>query len=175
MARPRSLLTVGRVTKPHGLRGLLKVKAYASDSDSLLAVKHVWLELGDETVPFAVRTVRRDRHWFLLGLEGCFDRDTAEKWRGAEVLVDRRELPALQGDEFYLADCMGKPVRLEDGTHMGKVTGVLPTGAQDLLVVEEADRELLVPAGPPFLLDVTEECVILADSARELPTAANRS
>ncbi len=169
MPRRPPLLAFGRVLKPHGLKGLLKVKPHVTDSESLLQVAHVWLELGDQYTRRAVRTVRRDRRWFLLEIEDCHDRTSAERWRGAEVFVSRDELPALAEDEFYLADCLHKEAQLEDGTTLGLVAGILPTAGQDLLVVVSPREEILVPARPPFLLDVTQDCVILADSARMLP------
>ncbi len=174
MPRRPPLLAFGRVLKPHGLKGLLKIKPHAPESESLLQAEHVWLELEGRLVQRRIRSVRRDRRWFLLEIEDCHDRESAEQWRGAEVLVSRDELPALAEDEFYLADCLHKEARFEDGSTLGRVEGILPTGGQDVLVVVSRQEEILVPACPPFLLDVTQECVIVADSARMLPRAKRR-
>jgi 16S rRNA processing protein RimM len=77
-------------------------------------------------------------------LEGCDDRDAAARLRGREVAVPRSELPANAEGEYYWSELIGLNVVSRDGAALGRVTGLLETGANPVLVVG-GDRERLIP------------------------------
>jgi 16S rRNA processing protein RimM len=72
------------------------------------------------------------------------DRDEARVLVGADIAVDRCQLPALAKDEYYWNDLVGFDVVTQNGASLGRVTGLMETGANDVLVVS-GDRERLVP------------------------------
>lgn len=147
-------LPFGRVVKPHGLKGWLKVKPYRPDSDGLLRVRTVVLTTGDQSHRIPVRSARADRLGFLLALEGCGTREQAEQWRGAEVALPRQELEPLSKDEYYVEDCVGLEAFDSKGQSLGVVTQVEGTRAHDILVIRDSSRELLVPMAHGFVLEV---------------------
>ena len=147
-------LPFGRVVKPHGMKGLLKIKPYRPDSDGLLRVRNVVLTVGDQSRKVAVRSARADRLGFLLALEGCGTRQQAEQWRGAEVALPRQELEPLGTDEFYVEDCVGLQAFDSEGRSLGVVARLEGTPAHDILVIRDSSRELLVPVAAGFVLEV---------------------
>ena len=124
-----SLVVLGRLARPHGVKGDIRVDYYA-DSAELLD-KPLMLRAGR----FAPRPIRvRDWHlWkdqLILGIEGCNDRSAAEQLRGQELLIDASLLPEAEEDEPYLRDLIGLSVRLEYGTLVGRLEDVVFSAGQ---------------------------------------------
>ena len=152
-----SLVVLGRLTKPHGVKGDIRVDYYADSAD--LLDKPLMLRAGR----FAPRPIRvRDWHlWkdqLILGIEGCNDRSAAEQLRGQELLIDASFLPEPEEDEPYLRDLIGLSVRLEDGTTVGELEDVDFPAGQEMWVIrapeESGGYEILFPAVPEFVRDI---------------------
>lgn len=153
------------MTKPHGVRGELKVRPHFAGSDSLLAVDEVWLATGTaEPRPFHVVSARRANRFVLLGLEGVADMNAAETLRGARVLVAREQLPELGDDEYYLSDLVGARVEAPSG-EVGRVVEVRVHPSVDSLVIQRPDGALVEqPLGDAWVesVDVDAACVRLS-------------
>jgi 16S rRNA processing protein RimM len=80
-----------------------------------------------------------------LMLEGITDANMAEPLKGKHVFADARELPPPAENEFYYRDVIGSEVFLTDGRRIGIVEEILATGANDVFVVRDEDKEVLVP------------------------------
>lgn len=152
-----SLVVLGRLAKPHGVKGDIRVDYYADSAD--LLDKPLMLRAGR----FAPRPIRvRDWHlWkdqLILGIEGCNDRSAAEQLRGQELLIDASFLPEPEEDEPYLRDLIGLSVRLEDGTTVGELKDVDFPAGQEMWVIrapeESGGYEILFPAVPEFVRDI---------------------
>ena len=152
-----SLVVLGRLAKPHGVKGDIRVDYYADSAD--LLDKPLMLRAGR----FAPRPIRvRDWHlWkdqLILGIEGCNDRSAAEQLRGQELLIDASFLPEPEEDEPYLRDLIGLSVRLEDGTTVGELEDVDFPAGQEMWVIrapeESGGFEILFPAVPEFVRDI---------------------
>lgn len=155
---PPTLLAIGRVTRPHGVRGELKVQPYWSGSQSLREVSRVVLRVtGGESVSFAVERVRELSRGQLLKVAGVDDLDAAEGWRGAEVLVERSLLPPLASGEYFLVDLVGVEVVGPEG-EIGVVVEVRPYPTVDAVVVEDREgRRRELPLLEPWLAEVDVE------------------
>ena len=162
-----SLVVLGRLAKPHGVKGDIRVDYYADSAD--LLDKPLMLRAGR----FAPRPIRvRDWHlWkdqLILGIEGCNDRSAAEQLRGQELLIDASFLPEAEEDEPYLRDLIGLSVRLEDGTVVGELENVDFPAGQEMWVIrapeKEGGYEILFPAVPEFVrdIDLTAETATIA-------------
>ena len=93
----------------------------------------------------------------MLRFSAIPDRDAAEKWRGADVLVFREDAVPLGENENYIGDVIGLAVRPDDGRELGTVRDVMETGANDVYVVETGGKELLLPSIPSCILKVDPE------------------
>jgi len=144
---------VGRVGRPHGIRGDLVIGVRTDEPDLRFAVGAV-LDASQEPEPTGDQhtlTVARAR-WhsgqLLVAFEGVTDRTAAGELTGSWLSVDSAQLPRTgDPDEFRDHELIGLSVRTPDGEQVGVVTDVLHHG-QDLLVIKRADgggEECLVP------------------------------
>lgn len=141
--RDRRVL-VGRVTGVHGVRGGVKVDSFTEPRDALLEYRP-WIlcHLGTERLVRAKPLMRQGK--IAVSFEGVEDRDLAATLVGAEIFVDRAQLPAPAAGEYYWVDLEGLRVENLDGVDLGRVDRVFATGANDVLVAQDSDRERLIP------------------------------
>lgn len=141
-----SMVVLGRISGIHGVHGEVKVFSETRERAGILGYK-VW-QLRE---PDGWRPVR------LLGghvqgsgvvvarLEGVDDRDQARALIGTEIAVRRAELPPAEPGTYYWADLEGLTVINLDGVVLGTVSHLFETGANDVLVVVDGERERLIP------------------------------
>ncbi|MBL8633548.1 MAG: 16S rRNA processing protein RimM [Myxococcales bacterium] len=144
----RSLLEIGSVCRPHGLRGELRVKLHDPGSDALDAIEHIWTEKDSEAPQmWRLKSFRGEANgFFVLTVDGISDRTAAEALTRQKLLAARDELPALESDEFYLVDLIGCEVQTVSGERVGIISEILNFGAQPQLSIARDEREsALVP------------------------------
>ena len=141
--RSRPIL-LGRVTGLYGVKGWIKVHSYTHPRDNIVSFRGWTLRHGDEPAPMEVENGRLQGRTVVAKLLGIDDRDRARTLIGAEITVDRNELPPCEPGEYYWADLEGLVVRTEAGDDLGCVDYLFSTGVHDVLVVE-GDRQRLIP------------------------------
>jgi 16S rRNA processing protein RimM len=130
-------VTVGRVGRPHGLRGDVTVAVTTDDPDARFAPGAV---LQSDRGPLTIATRRRSGSLLLLRFDGDDDRDAAEALRGTELRVSAETLPEVDvPDEFYDHPLVGLAVRHADGRSLGEVVNVWHPPASPVLLVRRPD------------------------------------
>lgn len=150
-SEPRYLV-VGRIVAPWGVRGEVKVALETDFPERFKRLTRVYL--GEKTTCFVLEGSRLHKRYVLLKLEGCDDRKAAEKLRGQFVQIPIEEAMPLGEDEYYVYQIVGLDVWTIAGEHLGKVSQVLFTGANDVYVVQEEKGEILIPAIEDVVLEV---------------------
>jgi 16S rRNA processing protein RimM len=138
-------IAVGRIGRPHGVRGEVTV-VVESDDPARFAPGAMLLSDGTEPRPLTVRSARpfRDRG-MIVGFEGVDDRRSAELLRGTVLTIAVEERRELNPDEYWADDLIGLTAVDAAGARLGDVVGVL-IGPQDRLVVRTAaGRDVEVP------------------------------
>ncbi|MGY1692133.1 ribosome maturation factor RimM [Geodermatophilus sp. SYSU D01105] len=148
---PTDTVVVGRIGRPHGVRGEVTVEIRTDDPDLRFAAGAVLLTEPAARGPLTVAGRRWHRDVLLLLLEGpdgqvVDSREAAEELRNTELHVPVADLPQLEDpDAYYDHQLVGLTARLTDDTVLGEVAAVRHEGA-DLLVVRRSEGgELLVP------------------------------
>jgi 16S rRNA processing protein RimM len=142
-------LVIGRVLRPHGVRGELRVEVLTGFPEQAGRHKQLFLarsDAPDDPVRHPVEYVRMHGRVLLLKLAGCNDRDAADELRGLLVEIPREEAVPLAAGELYQYQVVGLRVETEDGAWLGQVIEVLETGANDVYVVIGPFGEVLLPA-----------------------------
>lgn len=138
-------LAVGRVTRPHGVRGELRVEVFTDSPEHLAEVATLYI--GRRHQPYEVEGVRPHQKLVLLKLKACDDRNTAETFRGELVSVAVEDAVPLEEGEHYEYELQGLEVVTDAGQLLGEVVEVFTApGANDVIVVHGPRGEILVPA-----------------------------
>ena len=148
------LVLLGKIVGIHGLRGELKLESYTEPRTQIFRYQP-WLmrfATGEKTIEGC--RGRAQGKGMIAELPGIADRDAAAALVGAEIWVARSALPNARPGEYYWSDLEGLEVVTLEGVSLGRVSHLVATGANDVLVVKDATRERLIP----FLVDrfVTE-------------------
>ncbi len=149
MSVDEELVRLGRVIKPHGIRGELVVAA-EGETLAMLAVGSAVVVGG---TPDTIAGMRPHQGRVLLTLDGCSDRTAAEALRGSWVEVAAVGLPSLAEGEWYADDLVGWTLFDGQGERVGDIAAVLPGSAHDYLQIGAAARHL-VPMVREWLVDV---------------------
>ena len=142
-------LVVGRVGRPHGLRGEVTIEVRTDDPAGRFAAGSVLATDPAERGPLTVAAARWHSGRLLVAFEGCPDRDAAETLRDTLLKIDSADLePPADPEEFYDHDLIGLRVVTVAGEDVGTVADVLHHG-QDLLVVDgtgaRSGAEIMIP------------------------------
>ena len=137
-------VAIARVLAPHGIRGELKCALLTDVPRRFASTKRVLL--GPHYQPFRVLRARVQGNNVLLQLEGVESREAADRWRNALVEVPIEERVELPRGHYFWQDIVGLAAVTEDGERLGTVREILPTGANDVYVIDTAPGELLLPA-----------------------------
>ena len=160
--------TIGKVTGVHGLNGILKVASFAESVDTFKKGRIIVARSdGEAGKSYLILHSSPHKHGVLLTLEGIESRDQAENLVGKEILVDRDQLPEPEKDTWYWQDLMGLDVVDHLKGYLGKITHIFQTGANDVLVVTDSERETLVPMHKYFVESVDMNCHTLKTTLPE--------
>ncbi|MEJ2094680.1 MAG: ribosome maturation factor RimM [Gammaproteobacteria bacterium] len=150
-------LLLGRISGIYGVKGWVKVFSYTRPAENILNYPSWYLKHRDEETLYKVREGRPQGKGLVASLEGIEDRDIARLLVGADIYIERDQLPSLPEGEFYWTDLLGLQVINRQGQSLGEVVEILETGANDVLVVKGESRELIPWVWGTYLLDVDME------------------
>lgn len=150
------IVVLGRLAEAYGIRGWVRLHPFGDDPLDWRRIP-VW-HLGREGGPWReveLNGLKAHGDGLVVSFAGVADRTAAEALKGQLVGAPREALPETGDDEFYWADLIGLAVVNEEAVLLGKVSGLIETGANDVLqVVDEAGEERLLPFVDAVVLDV---------------------
>ena len=149
-------LRVGVITSPHGIHGEVKIFPTTDDPQRFKKLKKVIMDTHKEQKEMEIGGIKFFKNLVIATLSGIEDRTQAEKYRSADILIEREDALPLGEDEYYICDILGFTVTNDDGTVLGTLEDVLTSCANDVYVVKrENGKEILIPS--------TKECVLSTD------------
>lgn len=145
-----SLIVIGRFGAPFAARGWLRIINFGGGATFLRNKEWQCAPPHSENFrPIKVQHLRMMHGGVLTAkLDGIDDRDCASQWTNGHIAIARECLPALESeDEHYWCDLIGMRALDPDGEVLGTVSGLMRTGAHDILRIAPADdgAEILVP------------------------------
>lgn len=150
-------VAVGRVLRPHGIRGEIVVEVLSDVPDRLAPGRTLiasWQ--GRPSRNLTVEAQRPHKSGALVRFAGIDDRDRAEELRDALLEVDRSQVPAAPEGTYYWYQLLGCRCRVA-GEDLGEVTDLLEDGGGLLLVVSGGERQVPIPFVRSFLKEVDVE------------------
>ena len=162
--RPR-YLAVGRLRKPHGLKGEFAIFPLTAEPEMVFAPGRRLVRMGlDGAVlgePIEVERSRGYHREWLVKFRGLEARDDTDNWRGQFLGAPAEELTPPAEGEVYLHELEGFAVRGEDGTAYGLVSGLIELPAGVALEVQGPKREFLLSFIKQFVREVRRDDRVL--------------
>ncbi|MBO5526164.1 MAG: 16S rRNA processing protein RimM [Clostridia bacterium] len=140
---------IGKVLKPQGIRGELKVQPYTDTAQDLSYYKEIFLD----GTAYKVLSFRTGDGVAYLGLRGVPDRNAAELLRGKEITVPFEERKPLPEGRFYVAELLGCTVIDSEGAVIGVLTDVTQS-ATEYYTVQSGEKSILFPVPDGVILSV---------------------
>ena len=140
-----TLIALGQIARPRGLSGELVIWPYQPDSRSFRRGLPVILQTGDESLETKIEFVRPAGKRLGMKFEKIDDRDTAAHFAGGELKCRLAELPKRKKGEFFVFDLVGLDVKDDDGNVVGKVKEIMSLPANDAIVIEYEDADIMIP------------------------------
>nr|WP_221320167.1 ribosome maturation factor RimM [Chitinivorax tropicus] len=136
---------MGQIGAPFGVRGWVHIYADTEYPDSLMdyPVWQVGMPGNWRAVP--IEDIELHAKSIVVKFEGVADRDAAALLRNLQVGILRSEMPEPDENEYYWTDLIGLAVINLQDEHLGTVTQLFETGANDVLVVRDGETERLLP------------------------------
>ncbi len=152
---PRRVV-IGQVTRPHGVRGEMRIASLSDHPDRFSRLERVWLRRGagtklapvSDTAEPAAYDVERCRQLGKavgLKLRGVESPEAVAALRGYEILADPLPPDSLPDGTYYVDDVVGMLVETGEGTSLGTVAEVMKYPANDVLRVVDGETERLLP------------------------------
>lgn len=156
------MLRVGVFANTHGIRGEIKVYPTTDDVTRFKKLKVLYLDKGTELMKLEVSSVRFFKNMVIMKFKGIDTINDIEKYKGKDLLIERRQAVPLQENEYFICDIIDSKVVTKEGAEIGTLKEVLQTGANDVYVVKTKEgKEVLFPVIEECVLDVnTEEKVV---------------
>jgi 16S rRNA processing protein RimM len=160
-----SYIAIGRVARTRGIRGEVVTDLHTDFPSRFDALKEVWLEFADgRRQRMALEKSWEHKGRRVLKLSGVDSINMAEAYVGCWVVLPAEQAMPLQVGTYFDHDLVGCIVRDVSGNQMGIVNEVRHIAGNDLLVVQNADREFLIPAVDSICIKISiEEKQILID------------
>ena len=148
---------LGEVIKTHGLKGEVSISLDVDFPEKYSELESVFLEQQGKLVPFFIETLQINGNKALVKFEEVHSIEDASALVKCPLHLPLTFLPALPDGGYYfhdLVDCMV----MEESREIGKVKEVIDLSGNQLLVVQQEEKEHLIP-----LMDEILEEVIVKD------------
>ena len=178
LAWPDDAVEVGRVLGAWGVKGGIKVKAFASDPQALFSSRR-WFIAAPEALQVRVAVtgvakvagpmpsllrvteVREQGDGVVAKTQELNDRDAAAAMAGARIFISRASFPTPSDDEFYWVDLIGAQVSNRQGIDLGQVAGLVETGPHCVLTLTTTNADAQ-PRMVPFVAAYVDQVDVAA-------------
>ena len=155
-------VVLGKITRPHGIRGEVKVLPLSGWPDSFRNGERLRLTTeGEPDRIITMEALRKQGNAYIIKIAGIDNRNEAERLRGSVVFVPKDRIPPLPPDSYYVDELIGLTVLSTDDVRIGRMEDVLKGGAHDIYVIRDNGKEILVPAVKAFIKRIDLESQIM--------------
>jgi 16S rRNA processing protein RimM len=133
---PANPLILGKMGSAYGIRGWLKVFSSTEHAESIFDHQPWYIQRAGQWQLVELQGWKRHNQDMIIKVKGIDDRNTAGLLSNCEIVVDSEQLPELEGGDYYWKDLIGCQVVTTEGCELGKVTKLMETGSNDVLVVQ---------------------------------------
>jgi len=164
--RESEFVAVGKIVKPFGVRGQVRVLSLTDVPGRLESLNEVKLETSTgQALMTKVTDVQGDGRGYLMRFAAFSSPEDVAGYRGAWIKIPQGKVPPAPADHFYQFELIGLTVREESGEELGVLEEVIETSAQHLFVIRGHGREWLLPAAKKWIVTINvpnKEMIVLS-------------
>ncbi len=139
------MIEIGRLLKPHGIRGEIKAQLYSDNFEAFIRRGYAYIKQNGDLRRISYAVTRQNPPFLFLRVAGVGSRSDAEAYCGQPLLLHRKEFEAPEQGEYYIVDLIGLKVVDNQGVELGVLQDVLQHGAADVYVVR-GPQSFMFPA-----------------------------
>jgi 16S rRNA processing protein RimM len=151
-------IAVGKIIGLHGNQGWVKILVYSDVPDRFKNVRILYIDFESDFEGKVISDQKFNAKGLLLKFRGIIRREEARELVGKELYLPEREKVELSEDYFFIHDLLGLDVFDEKGNYFGLVDEVLKMGANEIYIVKNKGKEILIPANEEFVKKVDIAC-----------------
>ncbi|AVP87629.1 Putative 16S rRNA-processing protein RimM [Candidatus Phycorickettsia trachydisci] len=134
-------LIVGKILKPHGVRGMMKIISYMHKPEDIFTAK-VFYKLQN-FIPIDLRVHQKlDNQNFICTSNNVLNRLEAEKLHSCFLFIEKSTLSPTSKGEFYIEDLKKLTVIDAMDSRIGIIRDVYNFGAGDIIEISFDEGEL---------------------------------
>ncbi len=156
-------ICVGMIMGAHGVRGLIRLRSFTEDPETIREFKALTDESGERSFAFRIKSTAKD--FFIAEIDGLKNKEEADALGRTKLYVPRTALPKTKKTEYYEADLLGLKVQDGKGQSFGSVMGVHNYGGGPFLEIGNSKID-------SFMLPFTNALVPEVDVKAGLVTIA---
>lgn len=150
-------LAVGKLRRPFGLSGEMKVELYIDNLEVFDPNNEIFC--GKKYTKRKIISFRESGKYFLIKFDKINNPEEAGHLTNEIIYLQSERFPSPKDGAYFYRQLLGLRVQNEDGTELGTISEIIETGANDVYVVfnEETQEEILIPAIKSAVLKIDIE------------------
>lgn len=165
------MIEIGKILKPHGIHGQLKVRLYSDNFEAFKSRGYAFIRQDGQVRRIGYAVMREEPPFVYVLFGGISTRTEAEALCGQPLFLRRNDFEDPQEGEHYIVDLIGLKVVDESGAELGILKDILQHGAADVYVVK-GERGFMFPAIKRVISAVDLEEGVLRVNAQALEEVA---
>lgn len=154
MNNQENWIVIARFGRPHGIKGFVTVHSFTEPRDNVLKYANWHAFINNKWQPIKLLRAEVQNKAIIAQIEGYPERELVTRLTNIEIAVQQAQLEELKPGEYYWHQLVGMNVINREGELFGKVIEIIPTGANDVLVVEGNKRHLIPYLLGKFILNI---------------------
>lgn len=148
-------VAVGYVIKPQGKKGEVRVLPLTDDPERFSRLNRVFCKVNGFHV-LEIQSYRLIKDVVILKFKGFDSIEHAKKLKKLYLEIPVNERVKLPADHYFISELLGMEVKTKKGRPLGKIKEILSLPGNDVYVVDDGQREHLIPALKKVVMDVDE-------------------
>lgn len=131
---------IGKIIKPQGLKGKLKIYSFEYNKEEIFEHKNIFIYINSYE-KIEMKKIRNYKNLFIVSINGINDRTTAENLKNKYIFIKKNEI----SDLFKIENIINFKCYDLEKNYIGKVSNTFNNKANDILIIENKKKEILIP------------------------------
>ncbi len=141
---------IAKIVSTYGKEGFVKISSFSDFPERFFNLHKVYIDFFEDKKDFFVEKVKKKKESFFLKFKNFNSREDVEVLIGKNIFVERKDTVKLPGNYFFIHDLLGSKV-LRNDKELGIIKDVLTFPANDVYVIDNKGKEILIPAVMSFI------------------------